>query len=273
MPVDETVQTVDTTSDTGTDAGSDVGTDIPSEYADLSLDDLLNADFSDDPILGQEHKGLPAYGDILKHLPENGRKLIANLRSMATKKTQELATARVQLEAERAAVQREKEALYSGQFARDIASKAAEDVSDIDLYDEAGLAKRIEIESAKKLQEMLRPVQNELETQKRQAQLESFKRENPDLISPEIKGEVAKLLVSRPELKLEDAYYIVKAKVNETKLKQVEAERKNLKGSQRDALLRTSGGSNVSDTKPPKGMSAWEAYQFHQSRQADSKKR
>jgi len=108
MPTEDTVVLDTTSTGTETDTGSDnTGTsDIPSEYAELSLDELLNTDFSDDPILGQEHKGLPSYGDILKHLPENGRKLIANLRSMTTKKTQELAAARRQLEQERAEVLR-----------------------------------------------------------------------------------------------------------------------------------------------------------------------
>lgn len=257
-----------TTSDvTETDISTEsTETDIPSEYANLSLDELLNADFSDDPILGQEHTGLPSYGEILKHLPENGRKLIANLRSMTTKKTQELSEARRQLETERADVLREKEALYSGKFAEDINRTASEDVTNLDIYDEAGLNKRIEIETAKRLQALLAPAQQEIAIARRQAQLDDFKRANPDIVSDEYRLPIAKLLMERSDLKLEDAYHIVKGRISSTKLAETESARKNLSNQRREGLLKTSGGSSTTDMKAPPGMSAWEAYNYHKNK-------
>lgn len=268
MPTTNETGDTSTTSDvTVTDNGSDnTGTnDIPSEFAELSLEELLNADLSDDPILGQEHKGLPSYGEILKHLPENGRKLIANLRSMTTKKTQELADARKQLEDERAEVLREKESLYAGKFAKEIADKANESTEDIDLYDEAGLNKRIEIETAKRLQALLAPAQQEIALAKRQAQLDDFKRANPDLTSKELRLPIAELLVQRPDLKLEDAYHIVKGRITSEKLAEEQASRKATTTTRKENLLKTSGGSSTVDMKAPKGMSAWEAFQYHKN--------
>ena len=48
---------------------------------DISLDDLINADFGEDQIMKGSHKGLPDYKRVLEHIPENGRKLIQNLRN------------------------------------------------------------------------------------------------------------------------------------------------------------------------------------------------
>ena len=84
-----------------------------SKLGDMSLDDFMSMDFSDDPKLkdtfSQEHKGLPDYKTILmKHSTEEGRKLISNMRTSYTKKTQELAAARRELELEREQVLREK---------------------------------------------------------------------------------------------------------------------------------------------------------------------
>ena len=90
----------------------------------FNLDDLLSADFSEDEIMSTTHRDLPSYQEVMKHLPENGRKLISNLRAMTTRKTQEVADIRKQLEAERAAVAAERQALYNGEFAQNIKTLA-----------------------------------------------------------------------------------------------------------------------------------------------------
>lgn len=68
----------------------------------ITLEELMSADFGDDPIMGQTHKGLKPYNEILQHLPEDARKLVSNLRAMSTQKTQEVADQRRALDTERA---------------------------------------------------------------------------------------------------------------------------------------------------------------------------
>ena len=46
-------------------------TDAPAEPE--SVDDLLGVEI-DDPLLNSEHSGLPQYQDILKSIPEDGRR-------------------------------------------------------------------------------------------------------------------------------------------------------------------------------------------------------
>ena len=69
---------------------------------------------------------------------------------------------------------------------------------------------------------------------------------------------VAQLLVSRPELKLEDAYFIVKGQLTR---QQSEA----VKAAQRETLKKTSTGNAVRNAAPPKFKDAWSAYQWHKA--------
>jgi len=77
----------------------------------LSLDELVGSQWDEHPELKGGHKGLPDYKKILEHLPENGRKLLGNLRSSYTQKTQEISDLRKALEAERSQLARDRELL------------------------------------------------------------------------------------------------------------------------------------------------------------------
>jgi len=259
------------TSEETTNGNTPVETSVPTEgisddfLENFNLDSLLNADFSNDEIMSTTHKGLPEYQEILKHLPENGRKLIANLRSMTTKKTQEVAEIRRDLEQKLQALEQEKAALYSGQFADNVKTMAADPEQPHDLFSDEGMAAKIQQEAAKLFQEMLRPVQEEMFVNNRTAQLETFKRDNPDLMDPEIKIEVAKLLRDRSELKLEDAYFITKAKVDKHRLNELEASNRLQRDKARESWNKTSNGSNVGKTGAPKFRDAWAAYEYHKA--------
>lgn len=230
------------------------GADIPGDFS-LTLEDLMSADFGEDPIMGQTHKGLPAYNEILEHLPENGRKLISNLRSMATTKTQELAEMRKQVQAERESLIREREALLGGQFKQHIDSLASRQ-TEYDPWSEEGIQAKIQSESAKMFQNMLAPMQAELEAAKRASSLESFKAANPDLMT--YRDDIAKLLIARDDLKLEDAYYIVKGqKAGEQVAKDREAAKSRV-----SSVAKTSTGQNINGTVVPKFKNAYEAYTY-----------
>ena len=229
----------------------------------FNLEDLLSADFSEDEIMSTTHRDLPSYQEVMKHLPENGRKLISNLRAMTTRKTQEVAEIRRQLEAERAAVAAERQALYNGEFAQRVNELAATPDEGIDPYTDEGMQAMIQKQAALMFQEMMEPVQQDMKLQQRQIALDAFKRENPDIADPEVRVEVAKLLQARNELKLEDAYYIVKAKMDRNKLEQLERDRINKKNEQRAAWQKTSNGAASKPKGSPKFRNAWEAYQYH----------
>ena len=223
----------------------------------LSLDELVGSQYDDHPELKGGHKGLPDYKKILEHLPENGRKLLGNLRASYTQKTQEISDLRKALEAERAQLARDREMLSNSEWAQQVRQQASAPLQH-DAWSDEGLEERINQKAAQMMQQMLTPLQQDLESQRRQVALDSFKSQHPDLTSDEIRVPVAKLLMERPELKLEDAYFIVKGQVSR---QQNEA----VKAAQRDTLKKTSTGSAVRNAQPPKFKDAWSAYQWHKS--------
>jgi len=239
-----------------TNEAESTGATADEDY-DLSLDELTGSQYDDHPELKGGHKGLPDYKKILEHLPENGRKLLGNLRASYTTKTQELADARRDLEAERAQLQRDRQLMSESEFAQQIRQQAAAPLQH-DAWSDEGLQERINKQAAEMMQKMLTPLQQDLEAQRRQVSLDSFKAQHPDLVSDDIRMPVARMLMERPELKLEDAYYIVKGQVSR---QQTDAVRQ----VQRETLKKTSTGTAVRNGEPPKFKDAWSAYQYHKA--------
>ena len=127
-----------------------------------------------------------------------------------------------------------------------------------DAWSDEGLQERINQQAAKMMQQMLTPLQEDLAAQSRQVALSNFKTQHPDLTSDDIRMPVAKLLMDRPELKLEDAYFIVKGQVSKQAAD-------TMKQTQRDTLMKTSTGNAVRSATPPKFKDAWSAYQWHKA--------
>lgn len=252
-----TVETVTDSTSAETAASNEAPVSVEGDYQ-ITLEELMSADFGEDPIMSQTHKGLKPYNEILQHIPEDARKLVANLRAMATQKTQEVAEQRRALDAERQNLIRERELLLSGGFQQQINDLATKQIEH-DPWSEEGMQQRIQQEAAKMFQQMLNPLQVELEQAKRGAQLEAFKAANPDLQT--YKEDIAKLLIAREDLKLEDAYYIVKGqKAAEYSLKEKEAAKMRV-----SATAKTSTGQNVNGVTIPKFKDAWESYQWFKS--------
>ena len=152
----------------------------------IDLEELVGYEFADDPVMQGQHKGIN-YQEVLKHIPENGRKVIQNLRSSYTQKTQEIADLRRQVEAEREELNRQREMLTNSEFAQRI-RETAQTQPQHDMWSDEGLEERINQKAAQMMQQMLTPLQQDLEVQRRSMQLEQFKSNNPDLTSPEIRS-------------------------------------------------------------------------------------
>jgi hypothetical protein len=147
------------------------------------------------------HKGVN-WNDTVSGLPDDAQKLLANLRADYTKKTQDLARQRKALESER-------KALLNEDYLANINEKANQEIQ-FDPFDNDSVNARIEQEVAKRMQQMIQPLQQEYELQQRQMALDNFKSAHPDL--QDYKTEIAKLLMTDQSLNLERAYYIVKGK-------------------------------------------------------------
>jgi len=248
----------------------DVSADGGEENVELmTIEELLGIDEEDYEEFTEDanHKGMKPLHEWMQHIPEDVRKHVANIRSSYTRKTQELAEMRKALEAERAELQRNQDNALNNPFLKRAEEELAKD-EEYDIYTTEGMQAEIKRQAAKMLQEMMKPAQEEIQMKQRRFQLEQFKTDNPELMDDDYRLPVAQMLQDRPELRLEDAFYIVKAKVDAQKLKTEREEVAKQKSTRRKTLRKTSGGKSVTPSGTPKFRSAWEAYQYHKSLQA-----
>lgn len=255
---EEVVETDDVSADGGEE---DVELMTIEELLGISEEDY--EEFTEDA----NHKGMKPLHEWMQHIPEDVRKHVANIRSSYTRKTQEIAEMRKALEAERMELQRQQENALNNPFLKRAEEELAKD-EEYDIYTTEGMQAEIKRQAAKMLQEMMKPAQEEMQMKQRRMQLEQFKTDNPELMDDDYRLPVAQMLQERPELRLEDAFYIVKAKVDATKLKAEREQVAKQKSSRRETLRKTSGGKSVSPSGTPKFRSAWEAYQYHKAQQA-----
>lgn len=213
----------------------------------------------DDPLLSTGgHKGVD-YNKVMSELPDDAKSMLGNLRADYTRKTQELAAMRKQLETERSA-------LLNSEFTQNIAAMAAKEVT-LDPYDDSSVEARIEKEVATRLQEMMKPLQTQYELNERQAKLDQFKVEHPDLT--DYKTDIAKLLMTDETLTLERAYYIVKGQHTVSNKKAMEAELKEYKRAAKEYGLKVGGTQRATHNRVPETVrkqGGYAVYQWLQSR-------
>jgi hypothetical protein len=239
--------------------------EVVTEETVLTIDDLMGIsadqypEFTDDA----NHTGMKPLHEWLQHTPEDVRKHVANMRASYTRKTQELAQERKELERLRQELLDTKEGTLNNAVLQEVSKYATDEAHDV--YSEAGMKAEIQRQAALMLQEMMKPAQEKIRHERRQMELQTFKANNPELTQEEYRLPVAKMLMERPELKLEDAFYIVKAKVNASKLAEEKAQMAQIKGDRRDAFAKTHTGTASNPSGTPKFKDAWEAFQYHKS--------
>jgi vacuolar-type H+-ATPase subunit I/STV1 len=197
------------------------------------------------------HKGIN-YNNVVEALPEDAQKLLANMRSSYTKKTQELAAQRKEL-------QLQMEALQNSKVYENI-SEVAQRETQLDPYDTETFNARIEEEVARRMQQMMKPMQEEYQLQQRKQKLDAWTAEHPDF--KDYKTDIVELLKTNRALDLQSAYYIVKGKSQTEALKTQQAELKQYKDAARQYGLKVSAGNNVTSKRPPKGMKSYELYKW-----------
>jgi len=231
-----------------------------------SIDDLHGAEV-DDPLLNAEHSGLPAYQDILARIPEDGRRLMGNMRAAFTRKTQELAELRRSLEAERAEFQRQRSVFANSDAAKAIAERAEADptiAEGFDPWSQEGLSALVEQRAAAMVAKLMQPLQEDLAAQQRRSELDAFKRDHPDMVEDaELKSSIVDMLKSNPDMRLETAYWAARGQLG-ARRSALEAERAERERRRRADELRqqTSTGRRVNGAtrRAARPRSAWDAY-------------
>jgi hypothetical protein len=270
--MDETVITDNTSPEVETDSGvvqaEDTNTETETPEQEYSLDDLLKMSREDYDEFDDEaqHKGMQPLSHWMKHVPADVRKHLANIRADYTRKTQSLSEERNALQAEltkeREQLAMERRSLYSGDMAKRTAELASDETK-FDLFDEEGMQKEIQRQAAKMLNQMLKPAQEQLQVEHRKMELHRFADEHPEIKSDDYRMPIAKMLQDRPELRLEDAYFIVKAKVDSEKATSERAELEAQRSRRKQAFSKTSSGTASKPAGTPKFKNAWEAFQYH----------
>jgi hypothetical protein len=217
----------------------------------IALEDLQDIELS-------EGKGVN-YKQVVEALPDDAKTLLGNLRADYTRKTQELASQRKELEAQM-------KALTEGEFFQKVRERAGQEDVALDPYDTKSFESRIEQEVARRLQDMFEPVRQQQELQMRQMKLQEFKTAHPDL--EDMKTEVADLLQRNTNLTLQDAYYIAKGKKNTSELAQLRDEVAERKAKMREVGLKIGQGTSANPSRPPSGLKGFELYQWFERQKA-----
>jgi hypothetical protein len=175
------------------DAAQAQHADPPSEPSEAEvLEAIVEADAA-------QTKGL-SWEEAMKRVPPNVAKLMKSMQSDYTKKTTELAEQRREL-------QRERESLLKVKF------EAPEDLGEYDPFNEQSINKRIEAEVAKRMRELLEPMQQEAELLKAESEYQGFLAANPDFKTDQaLRADVQALLEKNPALDLETAYWAAKGR-------------------------------------------------------------
>ena len=182
---------------------------------------------------------------VVEALPEDAKTLIGNLRADYTRKTQELANQRKELEARMAAL------TESGVYDQ-VKELANRDPVELDPYDTKSFEDRIEREVSKRMEQLLKPIAEQQELQARQYKLQEFKTKHPDL--EDMKVEVAEELQRNHHLALEDAYYIVKGRKNAQELQALRDENAHRKEQMRNAGLKIGTPRDFNPNRPPPNL-------------------
>lgn len=213
------------------------------------------------------YKGIKPLKDYVNYLPAEVKKQLYNMQADYTRKTQEIAELRNQLQKERDTLASNH--AFINKAYQDITSKmVAEPVTEDELWTPEGLEKLTEQKALKAYQDTFRPFYESLqaETAKREQdkiheQAKAFVSSKPEFKDPDFKSKVVELV--KNGLQLEHAYAITKVALEEERA-QAEAGLANKIGesnkrSEQKRLLGRTSSSSKAQPLPElnlKGMSA-----------------
>jgi hypothetical protein len=138
--------------------------------------------------------------ESVKELDPGAADLMKGMHADYTKKTQELAALRKELQAERAAL-------------LSVRKDLPEDMPQYDPWDEASVMARVERAAQERINQMTEAVQREYEARQAEQSYQGFVEEHPEFQTDEgLRGEVQSLLEANEALDLETAYWAAKGR-------------------------------------------------------------
>jgi hypothetical protein len=207
-----------------------------------------------------------SWNDAMRRVPSDIRQLMKQMQGDYTRKSQALAEQRKEFK-------REREALIKG--SRKI--KQPESLPEYDPFNESSVNARIEAEVAKRLQEVLQPMEMEYQTMQAEDSYRTFVSEHPDFKTDQgLRDEVQGMLEANANLDLETAYWAAQGRRGRVKKQQESQSRSARRRARKEAALKgTSPGRRPGTVQKPnksdlKKMSAAEIYRLAESMHRNS---
>ena len=235
-------------------AGSATPSTARPDYTEFDLDSLISEYLGDEAEASDNHS--LSTQEILKELPSDALKLIQNLRKDYSRKTQQIAAQKKELES--------RERTWLSQQEHILRSKMNLP-TDFDITTEGGIQKYLDSKVAEMLLEAQRPLVEQVQFEQKRQELQEFKAANPDLEN--YKVQIIEEMTKNPDVDLKTAYYIVKGRTANDEINKVRLELEKQKAERASAISKVSTGGIVRADGRPAFKNALDAYNWLQKNQ------
>ena len=226
----------------------------PVQSATFDLDSIINE------YLGEEAEASTNHSvntkEVLESLPPDALKLLQNLRSDYSKKTQALSKQRNELaEREQSWLQRQEEVLRSKMSLPE----------DFDIYADNGIQSYIQAQVAQALLEAQQPIREAHETAKLREDVAQFKREHPDMEN--YKEAIVAEMLNDNSIDIKKAYFLVRGREAEKELTNMKAQLEQAK-TERFIAAKKVGTGAMAGRPEPQFKNARQAYEHFKTQAA-----
>ena len=202
------------------------------DYTEFDLDLLISEYLGEEAEASDNHS--LSTQEILKELPSDALKLIQNLRKDYSRKTQQIATQKKELESrERNWLTQQEQLLRSKMNLPE----------DFDITSDGGLQAYINSKVAEMVLESSRPLREQVELETKRQELQTFKSENPDI--DKYRVDIINEMSANPDLDLKTAYYIVKGRTANDEINKVKLELEKQKADRAAQVAKVGVGGAV----------------------------
>lgn len=205
-----------------------------------------------------------SWDKLFDQADENSQRAMQQLRADYTRKTQELAAERKQLQEQAQQIEAMRMNLEDNAAYKAIQEAAHADTGDFDPYDTASFERYVNRIVAERLQSVLQPMAEQQMKATAQTKVQAFMNQHPDLQTDEVlKTEVRQTLLDNESLSLQDAYWIVKGRRSHSASEKEEIQKQAFKNAAKASGLKVGVGQNKGATVPKgaKKMRAADLYQ------------
>ena len=205
-----------------------------------------------------------SWDKLFDQADEQSQRAMQQLRADYTRKTQELAAERKELQEQAQNLQAMKMSLEDNAAYKAIQEAAKQDTGDFDPYDTASFERYVNRIVAERLQSVLQPMAEQQMKASAQTKVQAFMNNHPDLQTDEsLKTEVRQTLLDNESLSLQDAYWIVKGRRSHSVSERKQVQALAFKNAAKASGLKVGVGQNKGATVPKgaKKMRAADLYQ------------